>query len=118
LTTTALYKSAYLPYLLWHVDDRPHRLSPRRDDRSAQLGRSVIYDCLVSSVFDSVRQIKLTVRQLLGERKHIASHRVWKRLLQLATRIKGLSADSSRGRRRNSEINAISDKNPIHLILA
>jgi len=33
--------------LLWHVDDRPHRLSAGRGDGSAQRGRSVIYDCLV-----------------------------------------------------------------------
>jgi len=36
--------------LLWHVDDRPHRLSAGRGDVSAQRGRKVIYDCLVKSV--------------------------------------------------------------------
>ena len=33
--------------LLRHVDDRPHRLSAGRGGRSAQRGRSVVYDCLV-----------------------------------------------------------------------
>ena len=35
--------------ILWHVDDRPHRLSAGREgvDGSAQRGRSVIYDCLI-----------------------------------------------------------------------
>jgi len=36
--------------LLRHVDDRPHRLSAGRGDGSAQRGRTVIYDCLLSSV--------------------------------------------------------------------
>ena len=37
---------------LWHVDDRPHRLSAVRwegGDGSAQRRRSVIYDCLVNN---------------------------------------------------------------------
>jgi len=33
--------------LLRHVDDGPHRLSLKRDDGSAERGRTVIYDCLV-----------------------------------------------------------------------
>ena len=33
--------------LLRHVDDKLHRLSAGTDDRSAQRGRSIIYDCLV-----------------------------------------------------------------------
>ena len=33
--------------LLRHVDDRPHRLSAGRGDRSAQRGQSVIYDWVV-----------------------------------------------------------------------
>ena len=37
--------------LLWHVDDRPHHLSAGRVDGSAQRGRSVIYNCLVSIRF-------------------------------------------------------------------
>jgi len=36
--------------LLLHVDDRPHHLSARRGDRSAQRGEMVIYDCLVNVV--------------------------------------------------------------------
>ena len=36
--------------LLRHVNDRPHRLSAGRGDRSAQRERSVIYDCLVQCV--------------------------------------------------------------------
>ena len=41
---------AYVPgsVLLWHVDNRPHRMSAGRGYRSAQHGRSVIYDCLVN----------------------------------------------------------------------
>jgi len=34
---------------LQHVDDRPHRLLAGRGDGSAQRGRSVIYDCLVTA---------------------------------------------------------------------
>jgi len=33
--------------ILRHADDRRHRLSARRDDGSAQRGRSVIYDGLL-----------------------------------------------------------------------
>ena len=36
--------------ILLYVDDRPHRLLPRRGDGSAKHGRSVIYDCLVTTV--------------------------------------------------------------------
>ena len=36
--------------VLRYVDDRPHRLSPRRGDGSAQQGRSVIYDCLLTTI--------------------------------------------------------------------
>jgi len=36
--------------LLWHVDDRPHRLSAGRGDGSAHRGQSVIYDCLAEVV--------------------------------------------------------------------
>ena len=36
--------------LLWHVDDRPHRLSATRGDGSAQRGRGVRHDCLVISM--------------------------------------------------------------------
>jgi len=35
--------------LLRHVDDRPHRLSGNWGDGSAQRGRSVIYECLVTA---------------------------------------------------------------------
>jgi len=37
--------------LVRHVDDRPHRLSAGRDDRSTQRGRNVIYDCLIFCFF-------------------------------------------------------------------
>ena len=43
--------------LLWHVDDRPHRLSAGRGDESAHRGRSVIYNCLVNLEF---RRTKLS----------------------------------------------------------
>ena len=36
--------------VLRHLDDRPHRLSVGRVDRSAQCGRSVMYNCLVCTV--------------------------------------------------------------------
>jgi len=51
--------------LLWHVDDRPHRLSLGMGDGSAQRGRSVIYDCLrVRGVTPSTKSTKFGSRYL------------------------------------------------------
>jgi len=42
--------------VLWHIDDRLHRLSLGRGDGSAQRGRSVIYDCLVFRLLNACCQ--------------------------------------------------------------